>query len=67
MVTQRGRQIVDRCFRAIQNRDPAFMLRIYRTHIFLGLNYASLIWSPYLRQEKNELESVQRRFTKRVL
>ena len=67
MIAQRGRQLVGRCFRAIQSRDPEFMLRIYRTYILSGLNYASPIWSPYLQQEVNELESVQRRFTKRLI
>ena len=67
MVAQRGRQIVGRCFRAIQIRDLAFMLHIYRTYILPGLNYASPIWSPNLRQEVNELESVQKRYTKRLI
>jgi hypothetical protein len=30
------------------------------------LEYASVIWSPYQVNEMNELESVQRRFTKRI-
>jgi hypothetical protein len=66
LLAQRGRQLVGRCFRAIQSRNPIFMLRVYRTYILPVLNYASPIWSPHLRQEINELESVQRRFTKRL-
>ena len=66
-VAQRARQLLGQCFRAMQCRDPAFMLRIYRTYILPGLSYASQIWSPHLRQEIDELEEVQRRFTKRLV
>ena len=55
---------MDWCFTAIQSRDPAVMLCIYHTYILPGLNFASPIWSPYLRQEVSELELVLRRFTK---
>lgn len=65
-IAKRGRQLVGHCFRAIQCRDPAFMLRIYQTYILPKLTYASPIWSPHLRQEIDELEAVQRRFTKRL-
>ena len=67
MVAQRGRLLEGRCFRAIQSRNLGFLLRIYRTYILPKLNYALLIWSPYLQQEVNEQESIQRRFTKRLI
>ena len=55
------------CFRAIQSPDPTLKLRIYRTYILPGPNYASPIWSLYLRQKVNELKSLKRRFTKHLI
>jgi hypothetical protein len=65
-VVQKGRKLVGMCLRGLQSRDPAFMLRVYKTYIMPVLNYASSIWSPHMRQEVDELEAVQRRFTKKV-
>ena len=66
-VAQKGRRLVGMCFRGIQSRDPMFLMRVYRTYILPVLSYASPIWTPYLRQDVEELESVQRRFTKRLV
>ena len=64
-VAQRGR-LIGQCFRAFQSRDPRFLVRVYRTYVLPILNYGPPVWSPHLRQEVNELESVQRRFTRRL-
>ena len=65
-VVQRGRKLIGQCFRAFQSRDPRFLVRVYRTYVLPILNCGSPVWSPHLRQEVNELESVQRRFTHRL-
>ena len=65
-VTQRGWLLIIRYFRAFQSRDSRFLLRVYRTYILLISNYGSPIWSPHLCQEVNELESVQKRFNRRL-
>ena len=54
------------CWRTMQSRDPSFMLHIYTTHIMPVLQYALSIWSPYLRRETDELEAIQRSFTKKL-
>ena len=65
-VAQKGQRLVGMCFRGIRSRDPVFLMRVYRAYILPVLSYASPIWTPYLRQDVDELESVQRRFTKRL-
>jgi hypothetical protein len=65
-VVQKGRRLVGMCFRGLQSRDASFLMRVYKTYILPVLNYASPIWSPHLRQEVDELEAIQRKFTKRL-
>ena len=65
-VAQRGRQLIGHCFRAFQSRDPRFLVLVYHTYVLLILNYGSPVWSLHLHQEVNELESVQRRFTRHL-
>ena len=65
-VAQRGRKLIGQCSRAFQSRNPRFLLRVYRTYVLLIINYGSPVWPQHLRQEVNELESDQRRFTRRL-
>ena len=65
-VAQKGRRLVGMCFRGIRSRDPVFLMRVYRAYILPVLSYASPIWTLYLCQDVDELESVQRLFTKRL-
>jgi hypothetical protein len=65
-VAQKGRRLVGQCFRALQSRDPTFMTQVYNTYILPVLLYASPVWTPHLRQDIDELEAVQRRFTRRL-
>ena len=66
VVAQKGRRLTGLCLRAMPCRDPQFMLRVYKSHILPVLCYASCIWSPYLKYEIDDLEQVQRKFTKRL-
>jgi hypothetical protein len=65
-VAQKGRRLIGQCFRALQSRDPAFMTQVYNTYILPVLLYASPIWTPHLRRDIDELEAVQRCFTRRL-
>ena len=58
------RRLIGLCWRTMQSRDPSFMLRIYTKYIMPVQLYASFIKSPY--QETDELEVIQRSFTKRL-
>jgi hypothetical protein len=63
----KGRRLVGLTMRSMKCRNEQFMSRIYKTYIAPILSYASQIWSPFLRYEITDLESIQRRFTKRIL
>ena len=65
-MAKRGRQLIGQCIRAFQSRDPRFLVRINCTYVLPILNYGSSVWSLHLRQKVNELESVQKRFTRRL-
>ena len=49
---------------ALNCRDPDFKLFLFLTYIRPILEYVTPIWSPYLINEIDRVESVQRRFTK---
>ena len=49
-VAQRGRQLIDQCFRAFLSRNPRFLLRVSCTYVLLILNYGSPVWLPRLSQ-----------------
>jgi hypothetical protein len=53
-------------FRSFENRDTLFLLQMYKTYVLPTLEYASVCWSPYLAKDIKLVESVQRRFTKRI-
>ena len=67
MVAQKGRRLVGMCFRQLQNRQPDFLLKVYKTYILPPIMYASQLWFPNLRYEVNKLDAVQCRLTKRIV
>ena len=48
------------------SRDNETLVRAFRTYILPLLEYNSSIWSPHLIKDIRLIESVQRRFTKRL-
>ncbi len=52
--------------RVFQCREPQFMLQLFKTYIRPILEYAVPIWSPTDVGSSDQLERVQRRFTKRI-
>src|SRR6218665_36439 len=50
--------------RTIVTRDKDTILRLYKTLVRLQLEYCIQVWSPYLKQDMENLEKVQRRATK---
>jgi hypothetical protein len=55
--------LIHRCF---LSRDPSNLTRAYKVYVRPLLEYASTIWSPSSVAQIIDIESVQRRFTKRV-
>ena len=46
--------------------DPLLLVQAYKTCVIPVLNYCSPIWSPHNVDEIHMLESIQRKFTKRL-
>jgi len=46
--------------------QPSWLVRAYLVHVRPLLEYNCVIWSPWLKQDIDKIERVQRRFTKRL-
>ena len=55
--------LILKCF---VSRDSATLIKAFTTYVRPLLEYNSPVWSPFLLKDINSLESVQRRFTKRM-
>ena len=53
-------------FRAMRSREPDFLKQMFITYVRPLLEYCVSVWSPYHVGEINMIESVQKRFTKRI-
>src|SRR6218665_2808252 len=52
--------------RTIVTRDKDTILRLYKSLVSPQLEYCIQVWSPYLKQDMEKLEKVQRRATKMI-
>ena len=65
-ITSKASQRVGALFRGFLCRDLQFLRRVYITYIRPMLEYCSVIWNPTLKKHIDQIEDVQRRFTKRI-
>ena len=56
-------KLILRCF---QSRDPVLLIKAFCVFVRPILEFSSVIWNPLLKQDIEKVESVQRRFTKRL-
>ena len=56
--------LILKCFRC---RNPVILVKAFTTYVRPILEYASQVWSPHYICDIDLIESVQRRFTKRLL
>jgi len=54
---------IHRCF---TSRNTDLLVRAYHVYVHPLLEYNSVIWSPHLKCNTEAIETVQRRFTKRL-
>ena len=52
--------------RTIISREKGIMLELYKSLVRPNLEYCVQVWSPYLRQDVERLEKIQRRATKMI-
>ena len=64
-----ARKASTRCYllrRCFTSRDTATLVRAFAVYVRPIVEYCSVVWSPHLIKDIELLESVQRRFTKRL-
>ena len=54
---------IHKCF---VSKHPALLTRVFKVYVRPLVEYASCVWSPYYGYATDKVESVQRRFTKRL-
>jgi len=55
--------LIHKCF---ISKDTCTLVMAFKTYVRPLLEYCSCVWSPYLQTSNRQIESVQRRFTKRL-
>ena len=62
----KGHQRANAIHRCFVSRDTNLLMRAYLVYVRPILEYNSVVWSPYRKQDIEAIERVQRRFTKRL-
>ncbi len=65
-ISKRAFSRVNLIFLAFYSRKPSFLVHMFKTFVRPVLEYASPIWSPYLKKDIDLLERVQKYFTRRI-
>ena len=65
-VTSRGHARANLILKCFASSDHGTLLRSFTTYVRPLLEYASPVWSPSTKGAISKIESVQRRFTKRM-
>ena len=65
-ITAKANQRVAVLFRGFQCRRPDFLCKAYITYVRPLLEYASVVWNPSLKKHIDQIERVQRQFSKRI-
>ncbi len=65
-IVQRASVMSSSLFRSFRCRNRAFLVRLFNVFVRPLLEYACPVWSPHSFQLIDQIESVQRRFTKQL-
>ena len=65
-VTKKANQIAGMILHNVTNRDKYIMVPLFKALVRPILEYANAVWCPFLKKDKDKVEKVQRRFTKRI-
>lgn len=64
-ITRKSYQLIGFIFRSTQHfRRPASLIKLYTTYVRSKLEYCSPIWNPYYEKYVEQIEKVQRKFTR---
>ena len=65
-ITKKARCISAMLLRTFTNKDPEIHVPIFKSLVRPNLEYANSVWNPYLKNDINRLEKVQKNYTKRI-
>jgi len=65
-ITAKGHQRANAILRCFESRDRDLLFRAFTTYVRPLLEYNSVVWSPYLKSDIEAVETVQRKYTKRL-
>lgn len=64
-ITKKSYQLIGFIFRTTQHFNrPASLIKLYNTYVRSRLEYCSSIWNPHYDKYKDQIEKVQRKFTR---
>ena len=63
---KRARRMSGMLLRTIKNKYPTIMTSLFKALVRPILEYAVAVWCPYKKKHINEIEKVQRQFTKHI-
>ena len=66
-VTKKARKISSLIIRTITHKSPDIMVPLFKSLVRPILEYGNAVWAPYKVKDKNQIESVQRHFTKVII
>ena len=61
-----GRKYMGWILRSFTSRSPEVIIHLYQAYVIPRLEYASILWSPYLIRDIVQLESIQRTITAKI-
>ena len=62
-----GNKLVGWILRTFDTRDPTYLIPLYKSLVASRLEYCCQLWSPHSQNEIQQLENVQRVFTRRLI
>ena len=65
-VVNKANKTLDVIKRTLVHCDKEIILHLYKSLVHPILEYANVIWNPYLKRQVNKIENIQRRTTKLI-
>jgi hypothetical protein len=65
-ICRKAYALIAQIFRSFESRDCAFLMSMFNLYIRPIIEYASPVWSPHLKMDVNQIERIQRAYTKRI-
>ena len=67
IIVKKARMLSNLIIRSFLSRNPEIIMRAFLIYVRPVLEYATVVWNPNLKKDIVAVESVQKRFTKRIL